>query len=217
MDKAMHLNGLGEQLRKKYELISKKSRNCIVVCGPSGVGKTMAINHMVNAYGYKSIPFITTRELRHEELETDSKSVGYHRFMSMRLRNEVFLFAQNYGNSYGYGIENVFTELVKGEIVILETPAAQLLTDVRILLPHALVLGFVTFDHSLSVKSLNRRDNAVGIVAKLRGLQCSIESFNVQAACERMVINVITPKYGKPQRTVDQIDAAIKSHNAFNT
>ena len=217
MDKTIHLQGLGEQLRAKYELISKKSYNCIVVCGPSGVGKTTAIDHMVNTYGYKSTPFVTTRELRPEEINTASRSVGYLGFMKMRLQEEIFLFAQNYGNSYGYSIDDVYAALANGEAIILETPAAQLLTDVRVLLPHALILGFVTFDDSMSAKLLSIRNDTTDIIAKLRILQCAIESFNIQMACKKMTISVISPEYGEPQHTIDQIDMAVKNHVAFNT
>lgn len=200
---------------EKYNYIRANSDRCIVVCGPSGVGKTMSVEHLVKKYGCKSVPFITTRNLRAEEGGTGSLSVNYESFMDMRLKNEVFLFAHNYGNSYGYYVDEVYRELLAGSVIVLECPAAQLLTDVQVLLPSALVLGYVLFDHTMTSTILETRGGESNAKSQLRVLQSAIESYNVQLAAEKMSLYRILPVLGDPQNTIDQVDAAIHSHIEF--
>jgi len=177
----------------------------------------MAIDHLAKVYNYVAAPFITTRELRDEETKTQSKSVGYQKFMQMKLNNELFLCAQNYGNSYGYLIDDVCEFLKNDSVVILESPASQLLTDIRILLPHSLVFGFIMFDHSISKKMLSSRGDTSEIAMRIRGLQCSIESFNIMLAREKMTLEIITPEYNAPQKTIEQIVKGVTKHLTLYT
>lgn len=212
---SINMNAVEKQnlsIKDKYNLISRQSNRCIVICGPSGSGKTMSINHMVNKYGYNYIPFVTTRALRAEELNTGSESISRKEFMDRKLNNKVFLGANNYGNSYGYDIDGVYRKLIEGETLILESPSSQLLTDVHVLLPKATVLGFVTLDHSITMSILSDRNDKLDIDTQLRTLQSSIEVFNIELAQKSMSIIQIRPKLGNPQETIDQIDKAISNN-----
>lgn len=196
-------------LKEKYEEISRRSGQCIILCGPSGVGKTMSIEYLVQKYNYQNIPFITTRALRPGEAESGSKSLSYIEFMDMNLSGRVFLAARNYGNAYGHSIDDVYNTLVSGQKVILESPSSQLLTDVNVLLPNAKILGFITEDHTMTTEILSNRNRKRDIDAEIRILQSSIEVFNIELAQKNMTIFKIYPKLGRPGETIKQIDEAL--------
>ncbi|MGV9001342.1 MAG: hypothetical protein ACOH18_00075 [Candidatus Saccharimonadaceae bacterium] len=190
-------------------MISEKSNQCVIICGPSGVGKTMSVDFLIEKHGYYYVPFITTRALRPEEFNTGSESLSYRAFMDLNLEGKVFLAARNYGNAYGHSIDNVYDKLISGQKIILESPSSQLLTDVHVLLPNALVLGFVTEDHSMTTEVLNNRHKKMEIDAELRILQSSIEVFNIKLAEKSMPIIRIHPKFGDPLDTINQVNKAI--------
>lgn len=202
--------------KAEYEYIRVHSSRCVIVCGPSGTGKTMSIEYMIRSRGYKSMPFITTRALRSGEADAGSRSVNYEEFMNMRLENKVFLLAHNYGNSYGYDVDCVYEALLGGDIVVFECPAAQLLTDIQVLLPNALVLGYVSYDHSMTMNILEARGDQIDMKTRLRILQAAIESSNVQIASEKMSVCQIFPIYGEPQRTIDQVEVSISHQELLN-
>lgn len=190
-------------------MISKKSNQCVIICGPSGVGKTMSVDFLIEKYGYYYVPFITTRALRPDEFNTGSKSFSYRAFMDLSLEGKVFLTARNYGNAYGHRIDDVYDKLMNGQKIILESPSSQLLTDVHVLLPSAIVLGFVTEDHSMTTEVLKNRHKKMEIDAELRILQSSIEVFNIQLAEKSMPIIKIYPKFGNPLDTINQVNKAV--------
>ena len=69
----------------------------------------------------------------------------------------------------------MYEALLDGDIVVFECPAAQLLTDIQVLLPNALVLGYVSYNHSMTASILrNLHDTQHGGFGSSASLQTAV-------------------------------------------
>ncbi len=191
---------------EKIKKIKKRSNKFVVLCGPSGSGKNMIIKHLIDHYDFRGLPSLTTRSLRKGDGELEILSMGRDEFMERELDGKIFLPVHNYGNLYGYDINTVLNSIIQKSSIVIESPTANLTTDVAYFLPEAMVIGIIPsttneLEHQLNLRGLNEKRDK-----RIRLLNTEIEKEHIMGASELMEINQVVPIPGVPQDTLSQID-----------
>lgn len=192
--------------KEKIKEIIKKSNQFIVICGPSGSGKTMVSKHLVNNYNFIEPPFITTRELRPGEKEIGSVRIDRDEFMKKSMDGQIFLGARNYGNAYGYDLDIIFNNVMKGKKIVIEAPASHLITDVSFFLPESIIIGIIPLTTEEVESQLTQRALNNGKDQRMRLLNCEIEKEHIAYCCGLIDIAPIIPTDGSPENTLRQVD-----------
>lgn len=77
----------------------------VVLCGPSGVGKTSVIRRLHDVYSWRVVSSYTTR--RQRSLEEERKQVGWQQFVDWQEADKFFAVQEVMGNFYGQLREDV--------------------------------------------------------------------------------------------------------------
>ena len=104
--------------------ISKTSSNpglAVVVCGPSGAGKTSICKRLVEQAGYEVSVSVTTRSPRPgEENGVDYVFVTHETFKEMMRRDELLEHSEHFDNLYGTPAAPVLRALQEGRTILME-------------------------------------------------------------------------------------------------
>lgn len=74
----------------------------ILICGPSGSGKSSVRNGLVKDFGWKSIIWLTTRQQRSlDEGGEDKKNISVSEFEKIQKKGDFFCIFSYHGNQYG--------------------------------------------------------------------------------------------------------------------
>ena len=163
----------------------------IVLCGPSGVGKSTISMCLEGQYGVDYIISATTRP----KLAGDDKGKKYN-FVSReeffhRLDGDEFLeYAQVYDNYYGTPKRDALEKLLAGKDVLLEIDVQGAL-QVRYQYPDALMIFILPPDEPTLLKRLQARDrdSAEEITKRFRASKREIHMAKGSHAFDYMVIN----------------------------
>ncbi len=163
----------------------------IVLCGPSGVGKSTIATRLERQYGVEYIVSATTRP----RLEGDDKGKKYDHISREeffhRLDTDAFLeYAQVYGNYYGTPKQDALEKLAAGRDVLLEIDVQGAL-QVRYQYPDALMIFILPPDEPTLLKRLEARDrdSADEITKRFRAGKREIHMAKGSHAFDYMVIN----------------------------
>ena len=79
-----------------------RKRPCIfLIIGPSGAGKTTAIEHVLATFSTVHQPKgVWTREPRRTETDPDSRTISHEQMAAKRARGELIAYGESYGNAY---------------------------------------------------------------------------------------------------------------------
>lgn len=124
---------------------STKSALVVVISGPSGVGKDVMIDRMIETgqFGFHFTVTATTRDPRPGERDgINHHFVTVDHFINMIAANELLEWAQVYDNYYGVPKEQVRDALAKGNHVIMRVDV-QGAKRLRQLIPEALLIFIV--------------------------------------------------------------------------
>ncbi len=188
------------------------SNQFIVICGPSGSGKSMTASYLLDTYGFVELPFLTTRELRPGEAHAGSHHLTRHSFVERSLEGTIFLGVRSYGNAYGYDLDVVYRSAIEGKRIVLEAPSSYLATDVAYFLPQAILIGIIPLSTEAVANQLFHRGLNKVPDQRLRLLNCEIEKEHIASCCALMDITIILPTEGDPEPTLRQIDRVMKKH-----
>ncbi len=163
----------------------------IVLCGPSGVGKSTISNRLKESLGVSYIVSATTRP-RHPG---DDKGKKYEHIKPAeffkRLDKDEFLeYAQNYGDYYGTPKHPALDELGAGKDVLLEIDVQGAL-QIRYQYPGALMVFILPPDEPTLLKRLQDRgrDSAEDITKRFRDAKREIHMAKGSRAFDYMIIN----------------------------
>ena len=163
----------------------------IVLCGPSGVGKSTISNRLAASL---SVAYIVSTTTRPKELGDDVGKKYDHVDKSefyRRLDSDQFLeYAQVYGNYYGTPKHPTMDYLAAGNDVLLEIDVQGAL-QVRYTYPDALTMFILPPDEQTLLKRLTDRgrDSAEDIAKRFRAAKREIHMAKGSRAFDYMVIN----------------------------
>jgi len=163
----------------------------IVLCGPSGVGKSTIARGLQEHYGVKYVVSATTRP----KLPGDDDGKTYDHISKQeffrRLDDDKFLeYAQVHGNYYGTPKHPALDELAGGKDVLLEIDVQGAL-QVRYQYPEALLVFILPPDEPTLLKRLEdrERDEPEEITKRFRAARREIHMAKGSRAFDYMVIN----------------------------
>jgi guanylate kinase len=163
----------------------------IVLCGPSGVGKSTIARGLQEHYGVKYVVSATTRP----KLPGDDDGKTYEHITKQeffrRLDDDKFLeYAQVHGNYYGTPKHPALDELAAGKDVLLEIDVQGAL-QVRYQYPDALLIFILPPDEPTLLKRLEdrERDEPDEITKRFRAARREIHMAKGSRAFDYMVIN----------------------------
>lgn len=171
--------------------VSSHPGQLIVLCGPSGVGKSTISRRLRDETGVRYAISTTTRNNRpgdekgkeYDHVSTD----GFFR----RLDHDEFLeYAQVYGDYYGTPKHPTLADLAAGNDVLLEIDVQGAL-QVRYQYPDALMIFILPPDEPTLLSRLNSRarDTAEDITRRFRAAKREIHMAKGSRAFDHMVIN----------------------------
>jgi len=163
----------------------------IVLCGPSGVGKSTISHQLAEKYSVSYIVSATTRPKR----EGDDKGKEYQHISKeeffRRLECDEFLeYAQNYDDYYGTPKHPALDLLAKGKDILLEIDVQGAL-QVRYQYPQCLAIFILPPDEPTLLKRLEARGRESGeeISKRFRAAKREIHMAKGSRAFDYMVIN----------------------------
>jgi guanylate kinase len=163
----------------------------VVLCGPSGVGKSTIANVLKDKQGFWYTVSVTTRpKLPNEEKGKKYDYVDKAEFFR-RLDNDEYLeYAQVYGDYYSTPKHPALDYLSKGRDVVLDIDF-QGAMQVRHHYPDALLIFILPPDEPTLLKRLNdrARDNPEEINKRYRAAKREIHMAKGSRAFDYMVIN----------------------------
>jgi guanylate kinase len=163
----------------------------IVLCGPSGVGKSTISRELAEKYSVSYIVSATTRLKR----EGDDKGKEYQHLSKeeffKRLESDEFLeYAQNYDDYYGTPMHPALDLLAKGRDILLEIDVQGAL-QVRYQYPQCLAIFILPPDEPTLLHRLEARGRESGeeISKRFRAAKREIHMAKGSHAFDYMVIN----------------------------
>jgi guanylate kinase len=163
----------------------------IVLCGPSGVGKSTISRELAEKYSVSYIVSATTRPKR----EGDDKGKEYQHLSKeeffKRLESDEFLeYAQNYDDYYGTPTHPALDLLAKGRDILLEIDVQGAL-QVRYQYPQCLAIFILPPDEPTLLHRLEARGRESGeeISKRFRAAKREIHMAKGSHAFDYMVIN----------------------------
>ena len=182
----------------------------IVICGPSGVGKSTISNRLKEEMGVSYTVSVTTRPKAPQDDEGKKYDhVGKQEFFR-RLDNDEYLeYAQVYGDYYATPKHPALDHLAEGRDVLLEIDF-QGAMQVRHHYPDALLIFILPPDEPTLLQRLNDRgrDTAEEINKRFRAAKREIHMAKGSHAFDYMVIN------DDLDRAVAEIEKIIKHQRA---
>jgi guanylate kinase len=170
---------------------TKNSGLLIVLCGPSGVGKSTISRDLSEKYSVSYIVSATTRPKR----EGDDKGKQYQHISKeeffRRLETDEFLeYAQNYDDYYGTPKHPALDLLAQGKDILLEIDVQGAL-QVRFQYPQCLAIFILPPDEPTLLHRLQARgrDSADEIAKRFRAAKREIHMAKGSRAFDYMVIN----------------------------
>ena len=129
----------------------------IVICGPSGVGKSTISNQLKEQFGVSYVVSVTTRpKLAEDEKGKKYEYVTVAEFFSRLDKDEFLEYAQVHGNYYGTPKHPTLDDLAAGKDVLLEIDVQGAL-QVRYQYPNALMIFILPPDEHILLKRLECR------------------------------------------------------------
>ena len=163
----------------------------VVLCGPSGVGKSTISTRLQRDHGITYVVSATTRP----ELQGDEKGKRYEHISReeffRRLDHDDFLeYAQVYGDYYGTPKHPTLDDLAAGKDVLLEIDVQGAL-QVRYQYPDALMIFILPPDEPTLLNRLTARarDSADDITRRFRAAKREIHMAKGSRAFDHLVIN----------------------------
>jgi len=169
----------------------KKTGLLIVLCGPSGVGKSTISRRLEARQKVAYIASATTRRKRPgDDAAKKYQFVSRAEFFK-RLDQDLFLeYAQVHGNYYGTPKHPALDRLAQGQDVLLEIDVQGAL-QVRYQYPQALLIFLLPPDEATLLHRLNQRgrDAQKDVLQRFRGAKREISMAKGSRAFDYMVIN----------------------------
>lgn len=193
--------------------MASDSRNhglLIVICGPSGVGKSTISNRLKDAIGVSYIVSATTRPKQDQDNQGKKyEHIAKQEFFRRLDADEFLEYAQVYGDYYGTPKHPALDDLAKGKDVLLEIDF-QGAMQVRFQYPDALLIFILPPDEPTLHKRLTDRgrDSAEDINKRFRAAKREIQMAKGSRAFDYMVIN------DKLDTAVEEIGKIIKHKRA---
>ncbi|HEX4055503.1 MAG TPA: guanylate kinase [Tepidisphaeraceae bacterium] len=170
---------------------SKKSGLLIILCGPSGVGKSTISRQLAERHSVTYIVSATTRPRR----DGDEKGKTYEHISSDEFfhrldANEFLEYAQVYGDYYGTPKHPAMDLLAEGKDILLEIDVQGAL-QVRFQYPQCLSIFILPPDEPTLLHRLEARarDSADEIAKRFRNAKREIHMAKGSRAFDYMVIN----------------------------
>ncbi len=182
----------------------------IVLCGPSGVGKSTISNRLKESMGVAYTVSATTRPKQPQDNEGKKYDHIDKKEFFRRLDSDEFLeYAQVYGDYYGTPKHPALDQLAAGKDVLLEIDF-QGAMQVRYQYPDALLVFILPPDEPTLLKRLTDRgrDSAEDINKRFRAAKREIQMAKGSRAFDYLVIN------DDLEAAVDEISKIIKHHRS---
>jgi guanylate kinase len=163
----------------------------VVLCGPSGVGKSTISLRIQNETGIRYAVSTTTRSERPGDDKGKKYDYVTQEAFFRRLDHDDFLeYAQVYGDYYGTPKHPTLDDLEAGTDVLLEIDVQGAL-QVRYQYPNALMIFILPPDEPTLLSRLNgrARDSAEDITRRFRAAKREIHMAKGSRAFDHMVIN----------------------------
>jgi guanylate kinase len=163
----------------------------IVLCGPSGVGKSTISNRLREQLGVIYTVSATTRARQpNEDQGKRYDHIGSEEFFRRLDRDDFLEYAQVYGEHYGTPKHPTLEELASGKDVLLEIDVQGAL-QVRYQYPDALMIFILPPDEPTLLKRLQTRarDSAEDMARRFRAAKREIHMAKGSRAFDHMVIN----------------------------
>ncbi|MGD1277460.1 MAG: guanylate kinase [Tepidisphaeraceae bacterium] len=173
----------------------------IVLCGPSGVGKSTIARTLAEKHRIDYIVSATTRPYRQgDDMGKTYEHLSTQEFFRRLDADEFLEYAQVYGDYYGTPKHPAIDQLAGGKDVLLEIDVQGAL-QVRYQYPDALMVFILPPDEPTLLKRLEARarDSAPDIAKRFRDAKREIQMAKGSRAFDYMVIN------DDLQRAVDEI------------
>jgi guanylate kinase len=174
--------------------MASSSRNygqLIVLCGPSGVGKSTISTRLKSELGVREAVSATTRDERNGDDKGKKYDYVSRDEFFRRLDDDQFLeYAQVYDNYYGTPKNPTVDDLGAGKDVLLEIDVQGAL-QVRYQYPEALMIFILPPDEPTLLERLKARarDSAEDITRRFRAAKREIHMAKGSRAFDHMVIN----------------------------
>lgn len=178
----------------------------LVLCGPSGVGKSTISRRLAERIGVRYTVSVTTREKRPGEQNGKTyEHVSRDDFFARLDRDEFLEYAQVYGEYYGTPKHPTLDELAAGRDVLLEIDVQGAL-QVRYQYPGALLIFILPPDEPTLLQRLTDRgrDSHDDIAKRFRAARREIQMAKGSRAFDYMVIN------DELERAVEEIAKIVK-------
>ena len=170
---------------------SNRLGTLIVLCGPSGVGKSTISRRLADEVHLRYVASTTTRPQRpHDEDGKNYEHVSEEEFFK-RLANDEFLeYANVYDHYYGTPRRSTLEALTGGQDVLLEIDVQGAL-QIRYQYPQALMIFILPPDGQSLLKRLRERgrDSEAEIQRRFRAAQREVWMAKGSRAFDDMVIN----------------------------
>lgn len=163
----------------------------LVLCGPSGVGKSTISRELAERTGVRYATSVTTREQRPGDEKGKTYEYVEKREFYRRLDADKYLeYAQVYGEYYATPKHPAMDWLAEGKDVLLEIDVQGAL-QVRYHHPAALLTFILPPDEPTLLQRLNDRgrDNAAEVDKRFRAAKREIQMAKGSRAFDYMVIN----------------------------
>ncbi len=163
----------------------------IVLCGPSGVGKSTLSSRLADDLGVAYVPAVTTREPRPGDNRGKSyEHVGEDDFFKRLDQGEFLEYAQNYDDYYATPKHPALDLLSDGRDVLLEIDVQGAL-QVRYHYPRALLVFILPpSEKTLHDRLVERgREDASQIAKRYRAARREIHMSKGSRAFDHMVVN----------------------------
>jgi guanylate kinase len=163
----------------------------VVLCGPSGVGKSTISLRLKNETGIRYAISTTTRSARPGDEKGKKYDYVTQEEFFRRLDHDDFLeYAQVYGDYYGTPKHPTLEDLAEGTDVLLEIDVQGAL-QVRYQYPDALMIFILPPDEPTLLSRLNgrARDSAEDITRRFRAAKREIHMAKGSRAFDHLVIN----------------------------